>query len=193
MYKREDFYHKKARSLGYKSRSAFKLIEIDKKFQIFRKGFSVLDLGAAPGGWLQVASRKVGSKGYVLGVDIKPIGKIAENVKTKVSDIYEFNPNKMFDVVLSDLSPKTFGIKHRDLGESARLANRAFEIAQNVLKPGGSFVVKVFDGPEANSLYGEMKNFFKKVKKFRPSATRKSSSEVYLIGLHAMGSILTTI
>lgn len=191
-YKAKDHFFKKAHDEGLRARSAFKIDEIAKRFSIFRKGYAVLDLGAAPGGFLQIIAEQVGSSGVVVGVDvvaIRPLGR--PNVKTAVLDVLaddfdrkllELHPGP-FDAVVSDLAPKTSGIRQTDEARSIRLAGKALELARTRGKPGGSFVAKLFMGGDFEVFRAEVRAAYEEVKVVRPEATRGSSVEVYLVGL----------
>lgn len=185
----QDRYFQEAKRRGFRSRAAFKLLEIEKKYSLFKKGDSVLDLGAAPGGWSQIALEAVGPQGHALGVDLQNITGLPyanysfikgdlresltiEKIRQKVSQV---------DVVLSDMSPKTTGIKFKDQLESAELSGQSLEIAQQFLKTGGHFVTKIFPGEKFASIKKEIKSLFQKVYEFTPEASRHTSKEVYLI------------
>ena len=184
-YKKKDSFHKLAKESGYRSRAAFKLLEIQKKFRIINKGDSVLDLGAAPGSWIQVALKLRARK--AIGIDTEPISDFDnKNVEILSEDIYDLEINQNFDVVLADLAPKTSGIRQRDQGLSYALSGQSLFIAKKHLKKDGNFVTKCLEGGETEQLFQNMKELFHSVKKFRPKATRKSSKEVYLIGLGFM-------
>jgi 23S rRNA (uridine2552-2'-O)-methyltransferase len=186
--KREHFY-KEAKRTGYRARSAFKLLQIQNKFKIIKKNDVVVDLGAAPGGWSQVAKQFVGEKGRVIGIDISPIQPI-EGVNffqgdlTKDSTVQNLQKtigiNKT-DVVLSDMSPDISGNYSVDHARSIYLCEQALKIANTVLKTEGNFVCKVFEGEDLQDFISKVKQKFKTVKQFSPSATRKSSSEIYII------------
>src|ERR1700749_1062944 len=153
-YDPRDRFYKKAKKEGLRARSAFKLEEIQERFHLLRPGGRVLDLGAAPGGWCQVAARAVGPPGFVLGIDLQPLAPLPPPSQTWVADA--FTPELLdrlrrdghapYDAVLSDLAPKTSGIRGSDEARSLDLAGRARELALQVLKPSGAFVVKVFMG-----------------------------------------------
>ena len=182
---RRDYYYWEARRRGYRSRAAFKLIQINKKFKIIKKGNFVLDLGAAPGGWSQVAT-ELGAK--VVAVDLHPIKPI-ERVTFIQGDITKNETlekikkvKSKFDVVISDASPKITGKWDIDHLLSVELAEASFNIAKNVLRPGGNFVVKIFQGKEIERVYSDFKKFFKFKKFHSPLASRKRSSEIYFIG-----------
>ncbi len=182
---RQDYYYWQAKKLGYRSRAAFKLLQMNKTFKIIREGDWVLDLGASPGGWSQVAV-ELGAK--VVAVDINPMKPI-EGVEfirgdiTKPETLEEIRRiRKEFDVVLCDASPKITGKWTIDHLLSIDLARAAFNIAKRVLRDGGSFVVKVFQGEEIQNLFNEFKPFFRFKKFHSPKASRKSSAEIYFVG-----------
>ncbi|MDI6643199.1 MAG: RlmE family RNA methyltransferase [Candidatus Hodarchaeaceae archaeon] len=187
--KLEHFY-RKAKELKLRSRAAFKLKQLDNRYNMLRRGDVVVDLGAAPGGWLQVAREKVGREGAVLGVDLQPIAKLPhENVKTLVADITDpsvpdlirQNLPRQADVVLSDASPKISGVWSVDHIRSIDLARAALAIAERVLTPGGKLLVKVFQGELFEKIVGEARERFELVKVSKPLASRKGSAEVYVI------------
>jgi len=184
MFKRKDFFYKKAKNEGYRSRAAYKLIEIQNKFKIFNKRSNVLDLGAAPGGWLQVANKYVNS-GKIFGIDILEIEPI-ENITIIKGDITEIDLKKYFgqikfDVILSDMSPNLSGVKHADYFKSYNLSLTAFDIAKKYLKINGNFVVKIFKGKEFDDFNKILKKHFQKVKIFKPKSSRDSSAETYIV------------
>ncbi len=184
-----DRYTRAAQQKGLKSRAAFKLQELDQQFRLFRPGHAVLDLGAAPGGWLQVALAAVGPKGRVLGVDLQAIqGLSAPNLSFIEGDLLDPETLQQVqktvgpvDIVLSDMAPSTTGIKFQDQLRSAELVRQALQLAYEALKPGGHFVAKIFPGEELAPLKQELKKRFGRVKEFIPTASRKSSSEIYLV------------
>jgi 23S rRNA (uridine2552-2'-O)-methyltransferase len=188
--KREHFY-KEAKKKGYRARSAFKLKQIQKKFKIIHKRDIVIDLGAAPGGWSQVSKEIVGEEGTVIGVDrsyIQPISGITflKGDLTKDSTLYDIKQLigvKKVDVVLSDMSPNISGNYSVDHARSIHLCEKSFDIAEKILQKDGNFVCKIFMGEELEKFYNIIKDRFRMVKHFSPSATRKSSSEIYLIAL----------
>lgn len=189
----QDKYFRLAKECGYRARSAFKLIEIQEKFHILKPGQTVLDLGAAPGSFLQVISELIGPRGHVIGLDLQNFTPFQEkNVEARVADI--FDHEKVFsllqsigvskmDVVTSDLAPKTSGIRDLDQGRSAELTDQAFFIATHLLKHGGHFVGKIFDGPDVASLVKKMKQRFNKVSLFKPQSSRDRSFETFIIAL----------
>ncbi len=178
---KKEHYYRMAKKAGYASRAAFKLKQINRKYRVFKSGQSVLDLGAAPGGWTQVASKEVGDTGKVVAVDRRPLRIDLANVTSVVEDVLSWIPGEQFDVVLSDMSPSVTGIWEHDQYEQWRLATRALEIAEKVLKKGGNFVCKVFDGEGAKELYERAKGEFFFVKLTKPLASRAESSELYLV------------
>ncbi len=180
-----DYYYWQAKKLGYRSRAAFKLLQMNRTFKLIRDGDWVLDLGASPGGWSQVAV-ELGAK--VVAVDINPMKPI-EGVTfvrgdiTKEETLNEIRKiREKFDVVLSDASPKITGKWTIDHLLSIDLARAAFNVARQVLKEGGSFVVKIFQGEEIQNLFNEFKPFFRFKKFHSPKASRKSSAEIYFVG-----------
>ncbi len=184
--KKEEFYTVLARKEGYPARSVYKLKEIDKKYKIIRKGDRVLDLGCAPGSWLLYISQKVGEKGRVIGIDIGDI-KIAQKpnilfIKKSIFDLNNPDFKGKYRVVVSDLSPKTAGVKFLDAGKALELAKMAFEIAKSVLLPGGNFICKIFEGESSGELFKEVSKYFEFTKRFRPKAVIKESKEFYIIG-----------
>ncbi len=191
-YKPKDHFFKKAHDQGLRARSAFKIDEIARRFSLFRKGNVVLDLGAAPGGFLQIIADEVGDKGAVVGVDVVPIRPLGRaNVKTAVLDVLadDFDQKLAelhtgaFDSVVSDLAPKTSGIRSTDEARSLRLAGKALDVARARGKPGGAFVAKLFMGGDFEQFRDEVRAAYDDVKVVRPEATRGGSVEVYLVGL----------
>lgn len=187
--KREHFY-RMAKRVGYRSRAAFKLRQLDRRYGLLRRGNVVVDLGAAPGGWLQVARERVGDGGFVLGVDLQPIVKLPyDNVATLVTDVTdEAAPEairkklpRAAHVVLSDASPKISGVWDVDHARSVELARAALAIASAILAPDGKLLVKVFQGEMFNDFVSEVQGKFDFVKISKPAASRKGSAEVYVI------------
>lgn len=189
-YDPRDRFWRKARKEGLRARSAFKLDEIQRRFHVLRPGGRVLDLGAAPGGWCQIAAREVGPKGFVLGVDLEPIAPLAAPAQTWVADAFAPGlPARLrdegrapYDVVLSDLAPKTSGVHGTDEARSLELAGRALDLSLEVLKPAGSLVVKVFMGGDFEAFLRRARQAFRQVKVVRPEASvARGSKEVYLV------------
>jgi len=186
MTRRDDYYNR-AKQEGYRSRSAYKLKQLNDDAGLVDPGDRVLDLGAAPGGWLQVASELAGGSGTVVGVDRQRIDPL-EGVETVRGDMTDADTRERVrevigeaDVVLSDMAPNMSGEYELDHARSVYLARMAFETALEVLAPGGDLVVKVFDGPDLADLREEMEEEFQYVRSTRPAATRKASSEQYLV------------
>jgi 23S rRNA (uridine2552-2'-O)-methyltransferase len=190
-YDPKDRFYQQAKAQGLRARSAFKIEEIAARQNLLRAGMSVLDLGAAPGGFLQVLAREVGPKGMVVGVDLVPIKSLSlPQVKTLVADVTsaEF-PTQLaaiattsFDLVTSDMAPKTTGIRTTDEARSLELCRMALECARKYTKPGGSFLTKVFMGGDFKQFENEVRAHFQSVKVMRPEATRERSFEVYVVG-----------
>jgi len=185
----DDHYARKARQEEWLARSVYKLDEIDKRFQLIQKGNHILDLGCHPGSWSQYASLKVGPKGEVVGVDLNPPERFsAANFKFIQADVFTLDPAWLVteigprDVVMSDLAPRTTGIASTDVSRSIGLARRALELATGLLKKGGHFVCKVFEGEDFGLFRDEVASRFGKTKPFRPPAVRKRSREVYIVG-----------
>ncbi len=191
-YKLHDAYFRAAKASGLRARSAFKLEEISKRFGLLKSGHFAVDLGAAPGGFLQVIARQVGTKGFAVGIDIAPIGALGiSHVATRVLDVFaagaveillDASKQQKFDAVLSDLAPKTTGVRITDEARSLALSERALEIAQAVGKPGSCFVVKLFMGEGFSEYRTRMNATYARVRVVRPDATRAASREVYLVG-----------
>lgn len=178
-----------AKKKGYPARSVFKLEEIQKKTQILRPGMQVIDLGAAPGSWSLYASQRVGPSGRVLSIDLQEITQgFAPNVTVVRGDAFDIQSEVLsryapYDVILSDMAPKTSGIKERDQVMSFELFERALWVAQNLGKPGtAAFVCKIFMGPEFNEAIRLAKLAFKKSRVVRPTGVRQNSKEVFLVG-----------
>lgn len=190
--RKRDFYAQKARREQYRARSIYKLQEINQNYRILKKRNRVLDLGCAPGSWSQFVLEVVGPKGWVVGVDISPVSPLQnENFQFFSADVFACEPSELsssaFDVVLSDMAPSTTGIKITDRERSYQLSLRALEWAQELLKPGGHFVCKIFQGEDWGDFVKRVRKSFKKTNIFRPRATRKESVETYII---AMGRIV---
>jgi len=184
---RRDLYRRLAKEQGYKSRAAFKLLQANEKYDFIRKGDTVLDLGAAPGGWLQVCSKLVGPEGMVIGVDLHEIHLKDKNVRSLSLDV---NDPKMVekvltlskhpvDVVLSDLAPSVSGVWELDQTRQVDLTLRVLELCEAVLKKGGSAFVKLFEGERSPEVRVEMRKRFKDVRALKPAASRSASSELY--------------
>lgn len=190
--RKREYYYRKAKAEQYRSRSTYKLSQTAKTFHFINRGNIVVDLGAAPGGWIQAARKIVGKTGFVLGVDLKPIEPFTyEYVRTIVADMREpdvqqqiqsFLPRKA-DVVISDASPNISGVWEVDHARQIDLANQALELALGLLRPRGNFFVKVFEGDLLNDFIKIVKTHFEVVKVIKPKASRQKSSEMYLLAL----------
>jgi len=185
-----------AKKEDLRSRASFKLLEISRKFDLIKEGDVVVDLGAAPGGWLQISRRIVGESGFVLGVDIKEIEPLGfSNVITIVGDIMEPDIIRRIrallprpaDVVISDVSPSISGVWEVDHARQIELAERSLRIAVKVLREKGNFLVKVFQGDLQFYFLREVRRFFRFVRTFKPKASRKESAEIYVLGIGFKG------
>jgi len=191
-HKRE-YYYRKAKEERYRSRASYKLLQVIEKYQFIKSGDIVIDLGAAPGGWMQVAQKIVGDKGFVLGIDINPIQPFeTQNFQTILGDIMdpqiieqikEHLPRQA-DVVLSDVSPNISGIWEVDNARQTDLARRSLEIALSVLKPNGNLFVKIFQGEMLESFVKEVKQHFAFIKLVKPKASRPKSAELYVLAMN---------
>jgi len=191
--RKRDYYYKKAKAENYRSRATYKLSQAAAKYHFIRKDNVVVDLGAAPGGWIQAARKIVGKKGFVLGVDLKPIAPFPqEYVRTIVADINEpetpqqildFLPRKA-DVVISDASPNIAGVWEVDHARQIDLAAQALKIALSVLRPSGNFFVKVFEGDMLADFVKTVEKHFVTVKILKPKASRAKSSEMFLLAMN---------
>ena len=190
MYVRKDPWYQKAKRDGYRSRAAYKLEQIVAAEKLLKPGDFVVDAGAAPGGWSQLLARLVGGKGRVLAVDLLRMEALPEgNVTVWLRDLcdgslpadVEKELGRKADAVLSDAAPNTTGSAFTDQARSADLVRTVLAFARGVLRPGGTFLAKIFAGPDADDLFRELQPHFGKVKRVRPEATRKESSELYLL------------
>ncbi len=185
---RHDFYYRKAKQLDYRSRASFKLIQIDERFDLIREGMTVVDLGAAPGGWLQVAAERVGVNGKVIGVDLQPIAPL-EGVQTIKGDVRQEAVREELlaltggsvDLVLSDMSPNISGNYSLDHARSIELCEMALAFALRTLSPSGRLVIKMFEGDLSREFIVEVQRHFASVKRYSPKASRSSSSEIYVV------------
>lgn len=188
MPRHKDHFYRKAKEEGYRSRASYKLLQINQKHNVIKKGDTVVDLGAAPGGWLQVA--KEISSGFVLGVDIQNIAPLG-GVETLRGDITDPSTIESIrgmiektggaDAVICDASPNLSGNWNLDHARSIDLCRSALDVATKILKPGGNFVVKVFQGDMFSDFLAEAKKHFSFVKVYGPRASRKESAEIYVI------------
>jgi len=182
-----DHYFKKARKQGFPARSVYKLEEAQKKYRFLKPGQTVLDLGAYPGSWSKYAARVAGPEGLVVAVDIQKPSIIPDNVCILQRDVYDLKASKLreispyFDVVLSDMAPKTTGRKDVDHFRSIALAERALVLATELLKPGGTFFCKVFQGEDFPSFRDNCKESFRSVRVVKPKSSRPESVELFLL------------
>jgi 23S rRNA (uridine2552-2'-O)-methyltransferase len=187
MKNRKDYFFKKAKKEGYRARSVYKLIILNKKYNLIKRNDKLLDLGCSPGSWLQASLNLVGKNGLILGIDLENIKEIKE-VNFMRADIGEKETiekiklvSESFDVIISDLSPKTTGIKELDVERSIDLNERVLEIADEILKENGNLLLKVFQGPNFQDFLKKIKLKFRFVKCQKPEASRKESKEIYII------------
>ncbi len=189
--RKNDKFYKKAKEEGYRSRASYKLKQLDEKYNLIRKGDIIIDLGAAPGGWLQVGMEKTGKNGEIIGVDLEEINEIDKpNLKTIKGDLTEEetknkiqkNLPKKADVIISDASPKITGNWDIDHARSIDLGNHCLKIAEKNLKTGGNLLMKIFQGEYFPELLKKSKQKFDFCKSSKPEASRDQSSEIYIIG-----------
>jgi 23S rRNA (uridine2552-2'-O)-methyltransferase len=187
---RKDQYRRLAKDQGYRARSAYKLLQLNSSYHILKKGRRVVDLGCAPGGWLQVATKEVGASGRVVGIDLKPVEQVAgatvlegsiedPNMLGKIADIL----GGKADVVLSDLAPNVSGVWDIDQARQISLSTIALGFARQVLRGGGTAVFKVFEGEMLGEFKAELKKSFGRVLLSKPTASRQESSELYIVCL----------
>jgi 23S rRNA (uridine2552-2'-O)-methyltransferase len=186
----KDTFYKKAKKEGYRARSAYKLEEIAQKFSLIRRGDKVLDLGAAPGSWVQVESALVGDEGLVVGLDILPMAPLpAPNVRLMCVDIREVDVAALlreaqipaFDVITSDIAPNLSGVREVDAARLEALSLAVLAVVEGALKNGGNFLIKLFFSPDLTPMASELKRRFSKVTIFKPKASRGVSAEIYLV------------
>ena len=184
---RRDIYVRQSKVDGYRARSAYKLIEIDEKFKIFKGGLSVIDIGAAPGSWSQYAL-KVAKSGKLISIDLKKMEPIGNSVQIqgdfteeKTQEEIKKNINGKVDVVMSDMAVDTTGIKNIDSIQTGELCKEAMFFAKDLMKENGYFISKIFMGGTFNEIVAEGKKYFKEVKVFKPKSSRKDSKESFII------------
>ena len=184
---RRDTYVKQSKVDGYRARSAYKLIEIDEKFKIFKGGVSVIDIGAAPGSWSQYVAKTVKS-GRLISIDLKAMEPIGNTIQIEgdfteenIKDEIKKHINKKVDVVMSDMAVNTTGIKNIDSIQTGELCKEAMFFAKDQLKDSGYFISKIFMGGTFNEIVAEGKKYFKEVKVFKPKSSRKESKESFII------------
>jgi 23S rRNA (uridine2552-2'-O)-methyltransferase len=185
----DDVWVKKSREDGYRSRASYKLIELDNKDRLFRPGQTVIDLGAAPGGWSQVAVERVGDNGTVVASDILEMSPIAGvafvqgdfTEQSVLDELLDLLGDRHADVVISDMAPNMSGMAAVDIPNAMGLVELALDMAQQVLKPGGVFVAKVFQGEGFDALLTEMRKSFSTVVSRKPDSSRARSREIYQV------------
>jgi 23S rRNA (uridine2552-2'-O)-methyltransferase len=191
-YQSADFYARKAKKEDFAARSVYKLKEIQQKYGLIKKGDKVLDLGCAPGSWLQYAAQQVGNKGQVIGIDLKDVGiALPAHVRVICGDVVDLADHTEdmarvigsgYQAVLSDMAPSTTGHKETDSARSYHLCRAALTVAAAALAEGGSFVCKIFQGGDFEELVRLVRSKFDKTKIFKPQSCRKESKEIYIIG-----------
>ncbi len=193
-----DYYFLKAKEDHYPARSVYKLKEMDKAFLVFRSGMKVLDLGAAPGSWALYAAERVGAKGFVLACDLQATDTVfPANVTFAQENVFERTPEfeallaekGPFDMVISDMAPRTTGAKFVDQARSLELCVEAMTMADRYLKQGGGFITKIFMGPDFQELAGALRARFSVVKTFKPRSSRAESKEIFEVCLGFRGSV----
>jgi 23S rRNA (uridine2552-2'-O)-methyltransferase len=190
--RKNEYYYKKAKQENYRSRATYKLVQANNKYGFIKLHDVVVDLGAAPGGWIQAARKMTGRHGFVLGVDLKAIEPFPqEYIRTILGDLSEpeiveqilsFLPRRA-DAVISDAAPNITGVWEVDHARQIELANKALDISLQILKPNGNFFVKLFEGDLMNEFVQTVKGHFTEVKIVKPQASRAKSSEMYLLAL----------
>jgi len=197
VYKRKDAFYTKAKKEGYRSRAAYKLLELAGAEKVIAPGDFVIDAGAAPGGWSQVLLRLVGKRGKVAAVDILPMDPIpGENFRFFHRDVDDGSlPAEIIaflgrrpDAIVSDAAPNTTGISFTDQARSADLVRAVLSLAKEALREGGTFLAKIYEGAEADDVVNELRGSFGEVRRIRPSATRKESFELYLLARDFRGA-----
>jgi len=185
--KRHDRFHQAAKAQGFRARAVFKLEELNQRFSLLARGQRVLDLGCAPGSWLQYAAREVGPRGHLTGIDRTLIELSHPNARILQGDVFETTPEALlgdleaFDVVLSDMAPDTTGVRHVDQTRSEALFEYALAVAETTLSPGGHFVGKLFMGGEFPNLLKRCRKGFARVKTVKPASSRRESIEQYIV------------
>lgn len=190
-FKVKDHYFNKAKQESYFARSVYKLEEIDEKYKILRPGMQVVDFGYHPGSWIQYTSRVIGDEGRVVGIDVREVNKKLSGVKNvrvyqkdifDISDLKQLEVDGQFDAVLSDMAPNTTGIKSLDQDRSLNLVESVIGLLPKFLKPGGNFVIKVFDSQNAQNYLKTQKGLFQEFHYLKPKSTRSVSKEFFVIG-----------
>jgi 23S rRNA (uridine2552-2'-O)-methyltransferase len=188
-YKRPDHFTREAKKAGFPARSVFKLEEIDERVHLLRPGMRILDLGAAPGSWSLYAAQKIGPSGKLMAVDLSPLGTVlpanstflqGDALSLEDASVAQFAP---YDVVLSDMAPRTTGTKGVDQARSFELFMRALAVAASLVRPGGSFVGKIFMSEDLRAARATLKELFAEERLIRPEGTRSISTELFVVGL----------
>lgn len=189
-YQRKDARYRQAKAEGFRARSAYKLIELDRRFRLLRPGAAVVDVGAWPGGWMQVAAERVGSLGRVVGIDLVPVDPLpASHTSTLVGDVGDpsvqtaalAHLGRPADVILSDAAPKLSGVRARDEAACEALGDAVLAALPRLLAPGGTLVMKTFMGAGHDELMKRLRDRFEGAKLVRPEASRQGSAECYLV------------
>lgn len=186
---RHDFYFQRAKKERFVARSVYKLLEMDERFKLFRPGQRVLDLGCRPGSWLQYAEKHTGGSGTLVGLDREGIALSLTRCRVVIGDVFEVTAAELrgdltgFDLVLSDMGPDTTGVRHVDQARSEGLFERAVELAEELVAPGGHFVGKLFQGPDFPRLMKRCRETFSEVRAVKPAGSRKDSIEQYIVAL----------
>ena len=183
-YSKGEKYNSLSKKDGFRSRAAYKLIQIQKQNKIIKVGDKVLDIGSSPGGWSQVVSNILGDSGSIIAIDVLPMKKI-KNVnffQIDLKDIHKINLNKV-SIVLSDIAPNISGVSIIDTENMKSLLEIEISIVDNFLKIGGKYLCKCFEGDSMNFLINELKNRFRKIKRIKPDASRSTSKECYILGI----------
>ncbi|MFH1262239.1 MAG: RlmE family RNA methyltransferase [Pseudomonadota bacterium] len=188
MAKQTDSYYRKAKTEGFAARSVFKLEELDRKYKLFRAGQKILDLGAAPGSWMQYVSERVGEKGLVVAIDRNPLRtQVPANCRVLQADVLAVSSTELkeefgsFDGLISDLAPQTTGDHEGDHARSVELCRCAFALANDLLVPGGSFVCKMYQGEESKEFLVSLQRSFQTAKIQKPKASRAESREIFFV------------
>lgn len=185
-----DEYVKQAQALGYRSRAVFKLKELDERDKLLKPGMVVVDLGAAPGGWSQYAAQRIGKKGAIIALDLLPVEDLPKVIfiqgdfreEVVLDRLREALAGRPVDIVLSDMAPNMSGNRGVDQARGMHLAEQALDTARELLKPGGDFLTKLFQGPDVDEYVRTVRGLFAKVSVRKPKASRDRSPEVYLVG-----------
>ena len=185
-----DEYVKLARSQGYRSRAVYKLQELDEKYRLLKPGSTIVDLGAAPGGWSQLAAKTLGLSGLIVALDVLPMEPIDHvqfiqgdfTEESILADLMDVLNGRAVDLVISDMAPNLSGMTDIDQPKSIYLVELALELAKNVLKPGGGFVAKCFEGSGIEDIRKDIRGSFRRINNVKPRASRGKSREIYLLG-----------